>query len=79
MEKEKEYVKLTTVYGPAEAEIIKAKLESEGIEVFLKAESLRSLYGIHLNGLGKVEIWVREEERETAEVLLAQSSEEEEG
>jgi len=80
MEEKTGYVKLTTVYGPAEAEIIKAKLEAEGIEVFLKADSLRGLYGIHLDGLGKVEIWVKEEDKESAETLLAQpSSENKEG
>jgi hypothetical protein len=76
MEKGKQYVRLMAVYGPAEAEIIKAKLESDGIRVHLKAESLRALYGIHVNGLGKVEIWVREKDIESAEALLAESLEE---
>lgn len=76
MEKGKQYVRLTAVYGPAEAEIIKAKLESEGIKVHLKSESLRALYGIHINGLGRVEIWVREKDKKFAEALLAESLEE---
>lgn len=71
MKKKKGFVKLTTVYGPVEGEIVKAKLQSEGIDAILQAESLRSLYGIHLDGLGKVEIWVKEEDKERAKTLLA--------
>lgn len=80
MEEEKKFVKLATVYGPAEGEIIKGRLQSEGIEAILKAESLRNLYGIHVDGLGKVEIWVPEKDLEKAQILLTQPpSEDREG
>lgn len=74
VEEKKEFVKLITVYGPVEAEIIKAKLESEGIEIFAKTEAIRGLYGIHLDGLGKVEIWVKEQDVKTARILISTPS-----
>ncbi len=45
----------------SEAEIIKSKLESYGIPCVLKKEAVSSIYGIHIDGLGKVKILVPEE------------------
>lgn len=47
--------------GLMEANIIKAKLESFNIPCILQYESLGRLYGITMNGLGKVQIMVAEE------------------
>ena len=54
-------IKFTTVYtasGQLEAEIIKGRLESEGIPVLLRYESLGSVYGLTIDGLGQVQIQV---------------------
>ena len=57
-----DFVLLTKVYGPAEAEIVKAKLIDAGLAVHTKGEAIRDLYGIHIDGLGAVEVYVREED-----------------
>ena len=49
---------LIEVDGMMEAEIIKTKLESEGIPAILKFESAGRLFGITMDGLGKVKIFV---------------------
>ena len=56
-----EEIKLTTVYvavGQPEAEIIKGRLENEGIPAMLRYESAGLIYGITVNGLGQVEVQV---------------------
>lgn len=53
--------KMVTVYvawGQPEAEIVKGRLESEGIPAVLRYESAGLVYGLTVNGLGKVEVRV---------------------
>lgn len=53
--------KLTTVYvanSQPEAQIIKGRLEAEGIPVVLCYESLGAVFGITIDGLGQVKIQV---------------------
>jgi hypothetical protein len=49
---------LLAVEGSLEAEIIKSKLESFHIPVLLKFESAGHIFGITMNGLGKVSVMV---------------------
>lgn len=52
---------MMTVYiawGQPEAEIIRGRLESEGIPAFLRYESAGIVYGLTVNGLGQVEVQV---------------------
>ena len=53
-----ELKELVEVSGMMEAEIIKSKLESFQIPALLKFESAGRIYGITMNGLGKVKIMV---------------------
>jgi Zn-dependent alcohol dehydrogenase len=56
-----EEVRLTTVYiavGQPEAQIIKGRLENEGIPAVLRYESAGIIYGITVDGLGQVEVQV---------------------
>jgi len=53
--------KLSTVYrsqGMLPAQVVKGKLESAGIPVFLKYESLGQIFGLTVDGLGLVEVQV---------------------
>jgi hypothetical protein len=53
--------KLVTIYqamGQPEAEIIRGRLEVEGILAIFKYESLGSVYGLTVNGLGQVKVQV---------------------
>ena len=55
---EGELKELMAVEGSLEAEIIKSKLESFQIPVLLKYEAAGRIFGITMNGLGKVKIMV---------------------
>ncbi len=61
---------LKVVQGQIEAQIIKAKLESEGIPVLLSYESAGVVYGLTLDGLGEVHILVPEECLARAKALI---------
>ena len=54
----RELVKLIEVEGMIHARIIESKLKHFKIPCMLKYDSATNLYGITLNGLGKVEIIV---------------------
>ena len=60
------------VEGSMEAEIIKSKLESFQIPVLLKFESVGHIFGITMNGLGKVKIMVPKSFLQAARKLLAE-------
>jgi len=63
----------TTKY--MEAQIIKGRLESEGIPVLLSYESAGLVYGITVDGLGEVKIMVPKRlEKEAKEILEAGES-----
>lgn len=52
---------LVVVYvsqGPLAAEVAKSKLESEGIPVMLRYEAIGRIYGLTVDGLGRVEVVV---------------------
>jgi len=53
-----------------EAQIIKGRLESEGIPTLLSYESAGLVYGLTVNGLGEVRIMVPEHLAEEAKEIL---------
>jgi hypothetical protein len=53
-----------------EAQIIKGRLESEGIPVLLSYESAGLVYGLTVNGLGEVKIMVPKRLEEEAKAIL---------
>jgi len=53
-----------------EAQIIKGRLESEGIPVLLSYESAGVVYGLTVNGLGEVRVMVPENLAEEAKEIL---------
>ncbi len=54
------------------AQILRGRLESEGIPVFLKYESLGPILGITVNGLGDVEVQVPREWETRAREIIAE-------
>ena len=62
------------VYGDIKASILKAHLESEGIPVLLKYESLGRVYPLIIDGLGAIKIQVPAEFAEEAKKILQQSA-----
>ena len=63
---------LATVYTARymEAQIIKGRLESEGIPVLLSYESSGLVYGITIDGLGEVKVMVPKRLAEEAKEIL---------
>ena len=53
-----------------EAQIIKGRLESEGIPVLLSYESAGLVYGITIDGLGEVKVMVPRDLVEEAKEIL---------
>ena len=64
------WIKITEVFGITEAQIVKGLLSSHGIPVKLRYESAAALFGIRLNGIGKVEVLVPTEYKKLAQQLL---------
>ena len=61
---------LTEIQGRWEADIVKAMLESNGIDSELFQESVSSLYPTSLDMLGRVQIFVPKEKANAARKLL---------
>jgi Putative prokaryotic signal transducing protein len=70
--KNHEFVTIEVVYGQAKATILKAHLESEGIPVYLQYESVGNVYGISIDGIGKVKIKVPAECADEAKRIITQ-------
>ena len=61
---------LVSVWGQAEAEVIKGFLESNGIPCFFKSQVVQSIHPFTMNGLGEIKIFVKEPDLEIAGALL---------
>ena len=73
--------KLITIYkacGQPEAEIVKGRLTVEGIPAVLKYESVGSVYGLTMDGLGQVEVQVPAKYESKARELIEEACESEE-
>ena len=69
-------IRLVTIYtavGQPEAEIIRGRLENEGIPAILRYESIGNVYGITVDGLGQVEIQVPDDYAHDAKQILETS------
>jgi hypothetical protein len=69
-------VKVYESQGAFPAEVVKAKLEANGIPVLLKWESVGWIIGITVDGLGRVEVHVPVEFEEEARLLVQEDDEE---
>jgi len=56
--------------GQMQAHVVKARLESEGIPVLLRYESLSVVYGFTVDGLGEVGLFVPATQADEARRLL---------
>ena len=63
-------VVIYTVQGEVTANIIKSHLESEGIPVLLKWESVGRVYGLTVDGLGQISILVPQELAEESKRII---------
>jgi len=65
-----EFVVISVVQGEVVANILKSHLESEGIPVLLKWESVGRVFGLTVDGLGQVKILVPEEFADEAKHII---------
>ncbi len=56
--------------APSEGEIIRGKLESAGIEAMLEQEAIGKIYGLTVDGLGEVKVYVHEDDLKEAKKIL---------
>ena len=70
------FKELTSVWGPAEGEVIKSFLESQGILCVLKGRVVQAIHPFSMDGLGEIRIFVPEKDYETAKKLLESKPEE---
>ena len=68
--KDTEFVTVQVVHSEFEANVIKARLESEGVPAFLQYESLGRYYPITIDGLGEIKIKVPLQFTEEAKQIL---------
>lgn len=66
-----DWVLVYIAQSPSEALVARSLLESSGIEVKEVQETAGKLFKISMNGLGKVELYVRKDRAEEAKNLLA--------
>lgn len=72
-DEEANLVQVYVTSGLYQAEIIRGKLETNGIPVLLKYESLGPVMGLTVDGLGQVQVWVPTSAAAAARDLLAES------
>ncbi len=70
MDGDSSFAVITKVQGEIKANVLKSHLESEGIPVILRYESLGRVYGITIDGLGEVSILVPQECVEEARNII---------
>jgi hypothetical protein len=73
--------KLACIYkssGQLRAQVVKSKLESAGIAVLLKYDSASVVFGLTVDGLGEVEVWVPKEQANEARALIEEQTPEDE-
>ena len=67
-----ELVAVYTAQGHPRAHVIKSKLEAAGIPAILSYDSASLVFGLTVDGIGKVRVLVRPEDAEEARNLLAE-------
>ena len=67
-----ELVEVHQTWGEIDAQLIRAQLESAGIDSILRGEAIRFIHGFNLNNLAKVKILVRADEADEARSILSE-------
>jgi len=73
---EKQLVKIYESQGIFAAEVVKAKLQANGIPAMLKYESIGQVIGLTVDGLGRVEVYVSAEHADEATELVQETDDE---
>ncbi|HNQ79636.1 MAG: DUF2007 domain-containing protein [Acidobacteriota bacterium] len=70
---ETKLIEVRRVWGLTEADIIKAFLESNGIDCVFQGRNVLTVYPFTTDGLGEVRIMVKDEDLEAARALLEET------
>ncbi|MFW6159623.1 MAG: putative signal transducing protein [Acidobacteriota bacterium] len=70
IEQASDLVEIAKVWGPAEAEVVKSFLESEGISCILKGLVVQSVHPFSVDGLGEIRIFVARQNEDLAKKLI---------
>ena len=70
--RDEQWDRVAFVPGMVRADIIKGRLQTEGIPVKLRYESAGRIYALTLDGLGEVEVLVPSDRLQRAREILAQ-------
>lgn len=73
---QKNLVKIYESQGIFAAEVVKAKLQANGIPAMLKYESIGQVIGLTVDGLGRVEVYVSAEHAAEAAELVQETDDE---
>ena len=73
---DKEWVVICSANGEVEGNIIKGKLESEGIPVMVRQEAIGKFYAFTVDGLGEAKVLVPAHLREKALKILDEADRE---
>ena len=71
---DKDWIVLCSANGEVEGNIIKGKLESEGIPVILRQEAIGKFYAFTVDGLGEVKILVPAHLKEKALEIIGKTA-----
>ena len=72
-------VRVHSVQGQPEADLLQSLLEANGIESYTKGRAVQSVHPFTMNGLGEIRILVREEDVDKARKIIEELVEGEEG
>ena len=70
-ERSSELVVVYRSQGPLGAEVVKSKLEANGIPALLRYQSIGRVFALTVDGLGLVEVLVNSEDEQGAITILA--------
>ncbi|MCP2604549.1 DUF2007 domain-containing protein [Candidatus Aminicenantes bacterium AH-873-B07] len=65
---------ICTVWGMAEAEVIRSLLQSYGIKCLLRSHVVQSVHPFSMNGLGELKVFVNEEDYNKAKKIISEHS-----
>lgn len=74
-ERDEKLVELAKVQGDFEAQVLKGMLESEGIEVAVRAGVSPNILPFTVDGLGQVKLFVKERDLEAAKAVMRENEE----
>lgn len=68
----KEWVKITVLNDPVEAEIVRGMLEAQGVQVLLSKEAVGQVWGLTVGSASEIEFFVPKDQAKLAKEILSE-------